>query len=321
MKRTLIVIVNFRSARLTSDCLHSLAKENPTNSDFEVVVVDNGSGDDSVESLRAEITTHQWHPWCRVLDRQINDGFAAGNNAAIEPALLDIQPPREILLLNPDTIVHPGFLEPLRSFLADHPDVGIVGSRLEDPDGSPQQSAFRFPGICSELERGMKLGIASKVLANYLVAPAVRDVIHPCDWVAGASMLVRSDVFKTAGVMDSGYFLYFEEVEFCLRARRAGWRTWYVPESRVVHLVGQSSGLDGNKPREKPMPAYWFASRRRYFEMCHGWIYARIADLGWLAGHLSWRVRRVLQRRPNDEPSRILGDFITHNFLSRRAPS
>jgi N-acetylglucosaminyl-diphospho-decaprenol L-rhamnosyltransferase len=319
MRRTLIVIVNYRSGELTRDCLHSLALENPEASSFEVVVVDNGSADSSVELLRSEIAKCAWGGWVSVLDRGVNDGFAAGNNAAIEPALAAAEPPREILLLNPDTVVRPRFLEPLRAFLRDHPDIGIVGSRLEDPDGAPQRSAFRFPGAMSELERGMKLGLASRFLKQYLVAPPVRDEAHACDWVAGASMLVRREVFASVGALDPGYFLYFEEVEFCRRARRGGWRTWYVPESRVVHLVGQSSGLDGNRPRQKPMPAYWFASRRRYLERGHGWAYARLADLGWLIGHLSWRVRRVLQRRANDEPSNILGDFIAHNFLTRRA--
>ena len=130
-------------------------------------------------------------------------------------------------------------------------------------------------------------------------------------------MLVRREVFESIGALDPGYFLYFEEVEFCRRAQRGGWRTWYVPESRVVHLVGQSSGLDGNRPRPQPLPAYWFASRRRYFERDHGWAYARLADLSWLIGHLSWRIRRVLQRRPNDEPKNVLGDFIANNFLTR----
>ena len=318
MNRTLIVIVNYRSAELTRDCLQSLAAEYPRTADFEVVVVDNGSPDSSVAVLRTAIERHGWGDWVRLVDRGVNDGFAAGNNAAIRPALADPSPPRDIMLLNPDTVVRPGFLQPLREFLEKHPKVGIVGSRLEDPDGTPQRSAFRFPGVLSEFERGARFGPVSRLLKKQMVAPPVIDGDHACDWIAGASMLVRREVFEATGGMDDRYFLYFEEVDFCRRARLAGWRTWYVPASRVVHLVGQSSGLDGNKPRQRPMPAYWFESRKRYFEQNHGWLHARAADLGWLAGHLSWRVRRVLQRRPNDEPLRILSDFVAHNFLPRR---
>ena len=133
----------------------------------------------------------------------------------------------------------------LVEFMNDHPKVGIAGSRLENPNGTPQCSAFRFHSVLSELEGGLRLGIVSRLLRNRVVAPPVSDEQHETDWVAGASMIVRHGVFADIGLMDEGYFLYFEEVDFCLRAHRAGWHCWYVPASRVVHLVGQSSGVTG----------------------------------------------------------------------------
>ena len=110
----------------------------------------------------------------------------------------------------------------------------------------------------------MRLGVLSRLLEPCVVAPPVREEQHRADWVSGASMIVlRRSVFDEIGLLDEGYFLYFEETDFCLRARRAGWKCWYVPDSRVVHLVGQSSGLKDDAPVRGPMPRYWFASRSR----------------------------------------------------------
>jgi serine O-acetyltransferase len=127
-------------------------------------------------------------------------------------------------------------------------------------------------------------------------------------------MMVRTEVFRDVGLMDASYFLYFEEVDFCLAAQRSGWECHYVPASRVVHLVGQASGVttpDSTKRR----PGYWFESRRRYFCKNHGGAYAICADLTWIAAFAAWRLRRLLQRSPDTDPPHLLGDFIRHSTL------
>ncbi len=318
MPRTLIVILNFRTASQTCDCLESLAREGPEASRFHVVIVDNSSDDGSATTIAAFIHANGWDDWARLMARSKNDGFAAGNNAALEQALPASPQFDYFLLLNPDTLVCPGGVAGLVAFLDQHPRAGIAGSRLEDPDGTPQRSAFRFPGILSEFERAVRLGICTRLLASRLVAPPVRDDVYRTDWLAGASMLVRREVFEQIGLMDAGYFLYFEELDFCLRTIRAGWECWYVPTSRVVHLVGQATGLKSGKTQRQRMPAYWFESRRRYFEKSHGWFYARMADLAWMCGHLLWRLRRLAQRKPYDDPPHLFWDFITLSFLPRR---
>jgi GT2 family glycosyltransferase len=117
--------------------------------------------------------------------------------------------------------------------------------------------------------------------------------------------------------MDERYFMYFEEVDFCLRARRAGWPCWYVPASRVVHLVGQASGVtDVKRAPKKRRPQYWFDSRRHYFLTNHGRLKTLLADLGWAAGFGIYRVRQFLQRKPDTEPRLLLWDFVRYNFLS-----
>lgn len=313
--RLLVVIVNYRTAGLTIDCLHSLVSEVQSLPGTRVVVTDNASGDDSPTKIQTAIDTEGWGDWVSFQPLECNGGFAYGNNAAIRPALESPNPPPYILLLNPDTIVRPGALKALVDFMDEHPEVGIAGSRLEDPDGTPQRSAFRFHTIFSELDSGLRLGFISKLLSNWVVAPPVSDQVGSTDWVAGASMIIRREVFEAAGLMDEDYFMYYEEMDFCLQAKKAGWSCWYVPQSHVVHLVGQSSGVTDTKRPPKRLPQYWFNSRRRYFLKNHGWLYTAIADAVWTVSFALWRVRRVIQRKPDQDPPHFLSDFLRNSIF------
>lgn len=308
------VIVNYRTADLAAECLRSLAPERSG----AVIVVDNASADDSVAHLDAVIADYGWADWCSVLPLDHNAGYAAGNNSGIRYLQTNIGTPDYFLLLNPDTVVRPGAVRELVHFMNANPHVGIAGSRLEDPDGAPQRSAFRFPSVFGEVEAGLRLGVATRLLSRSVVAPPVRDMAHLTDWVAGASMIVRREVIEQVGLMDEGYFLYFEEVDYCRKARRAGWSCWYVPSSRVVHLVGQSTGVTDMKREPRRVPSYWFASRRRYFRNNHGAMYCRLADAAWACSHALWRVRRWLQRKPDTDPPGLLGDFLRFNFGRQR---
>jgi N-acetylglucosaminyl-diphospho-decaprenol L-rhamnosyltransferase len=314
MIRLSIIIVNYRTAELVIACLRSLADEVRALGDCRVVVVDGASGDDSVARIATAIQSEHWDSWVELMPLEKNLGFAAGNNAALRPLLASSSPPDYVLLLNPDTVVRPHAVRTLVEFMNDHPKVGIAGSRLENPNGTPQCSAFRFHSVLSELEGGLRLGIVSRLLRNRLVAPPVSDEQHATDWVAGASMIVRHAVFADIGLMDEAYFLYFEEVDFCLRARCAGWHCWYVPGSRVVHLVGQSSGVTGANRRARPMPRYWFDSRQRYFFKNHGRVYLWMTNVVWTVCYLLWQIRRRVQRKPDTDPPGLLWDFIRFNF-------
>ena len=314
----LVVIVNYRTPQLTIDCLQSLVGEAEQLPHLRVAVVDNLSGDDSVETIPAAIAQAGWHNWVsfEALDR--NGGFAYGNNAAIQPALQSPQPPDYVFLLNPDTIVRPGAVRALVEFLEQHPQIGIVGSRLEHLDGTPQHSAFRFHTLWSELDQGLALGLVTTLLSCWVIAPPISDAAGPADWVSGASFMVRRAVFEDIGLLDDGYFMYFEEVDFCLRAQQAGWPCWYVPQGRVVHLVGQSSGVqDPQRPRQR-LPQYWFDSRQRFFLKHYGWFYTVLTDAAWLLGFSLWRVRRIVQRKPDLDPPQLLQDFFQNSIFSRR---
>ena len=155
----LVVIVNYRCAELTIDCLRSLQSERRAIANLQVTVVENASHDGSAAAIADAIAANGWGKWVSLLTLPENRGFAAGNNAAIASALADSHRPDYFLLLNPDTLVHDGAIPALIDFLESHREIGIAGSRLEHANGKPQRSAFRFPGMLSELENGIRLGI------------------------------------------------------------------------------------------------------------------------------------------------------------------
>jgi len=313
--RLIVVIVNYRTSSLTIDCLRSLVEEVRSLPGSRVVVTDNASGDGSVEQIAAAIETEGWGGWASLMRLECNGGYAFGNNAVIRTALQSTNPPPYFLLLNPDTIVRPGALQVLVGFMDEHPHVGIAGSRLEETDGTPQHSAFRFYSVWSELDFGLRVGAVSKLLSRWEVAPSISA--EPCqtDWVAGASMIVRREVFESVGLLDEKYFMYFEEMDFCLQAKKSGWPCWYVPQSRVVHLVGQSSGVTDTKRPPKRLPQYWFDSRRRYFLKNHGWLYAALADVARILGFTLWRWRRTIQRKPDNDPPKLLSDLLFNSVF------
>jgi len=314
--KLLVVIVNYRTPDLTIDCLTSLASEMSTVPGTRVIVTDNASGADSVLSIQAAIDAHKWD-WATLMPLEKNGGFAAGNNAAIAPALKSEHPPQYVYLLNPDTVVLPDALRELVKFMDAHPDeAGIAGGRSVTPDGAVIQSAFRFHTVMSEFEGSIRLGVVSKALKKYIVAPPAVDQPARCDWVAGASMIVRREVFEKIGLLDEKYFMYYEETDFCLRAARAGFACWYVPSSKIIHLIGQSSGIVIGKSVPKRRPRYWFESRHRYFRLHFGFIRTILADFFWTAGFALHSVISALRGKPRTDPPWLLWDFVRYNVKS-----
>jgi hypothetical protein len=317
MRDLLVVIVNYRVAERVLDCLAELARQIPGHPGCRVVVVDNASGDGSAERIGAAIAERGWRGWVRLLASPRNVGYAAGNNLALREALADPGAATDLVwLLNPDTLPRPGALAELCAFLAAHPEVGIAGSRLEDADGTQHQSRYLFPSLASELEARLGIGVASRLLARWRTAQPLVPASHEVGWVAGASMLIRREVFEEVGLLDEGYFLYFEETDFCLRARRAGWRCWYVYESRVAHLASHSTGID-HLGRTRRMPGYWFESRRRYFVRNHGLVRAALIDAVALAAVLVGTLRERIQGLRGRRPPRQLGDLAAHCVFAR----
>ena len=316
--RILVVIVNYRSAALAVESLRSLVPEAAALPGLQVAVVENDSGDDSLEVLRQAVQTEGWGSWVEIMPSDRNGGYAYGNNFAIRPALAGAEPPDYVHLLNPDTLVRPGAVQALAQFLEEHPEIGIAGSSFENADGSLWPIAFRFPNILSELDRGLRLGVVTKLLQNWVVPRTMEQKEASVDWMPGASMMIRRSVFEKIGLMDDDYFLYFEETDFFLQAKRAGWPAWYVPQSRVMHICGQSTGVTQRTEKPKRLPDYWFESRQRFFVKNYGLFYAGLTDMVWMAAYSLWRVRRVIQRKPDNDPPFMLADFFRNSVFQKR---
>lgn len=309
------VIVNYRTAELTVECLASLEPEIRERPRCRAIIVDNASADGSADIIANAITARGWSSWAELIRSPVNGGFAAGNNVALEAIARDADQPDLVWLLNPDTRVEPGAVAAILAFFAATPSAGIAGSSLVEANGTPWPYAFRFPTIWSEVERGARLGLVSRLLAKRAVLRQMGPSPARVEWVSGASMVIRRAVFDAIGMMDEGYFLYFEETDFCLRAARAGWESWYVPTASVLHIAGQSTGLNDARPATGRIPRYWFESRRRYFVKNHGRAYAILADVAWAASHLLWRVRRRWAANVQPDPPFLLSDFLRRSAI------
>ena len=308
-----IIIVNYKTPDLTIECLRSLYLEKELSC-FSVVVVDNDSQDGSFEKISAAIVSEDWSDWVKIKASIYNGGFSYGNNIAIREFLAVEASPEYFYLLNPDTVVRKGAINELVQFMHVRPKVGIAGSRIETEEGQPLHSAFKFHTCWSELERGFKWGVLTKLLNRWVSSQEIPNEPVRTDWVSGASMMIRREVIDQLGLLDEAYFMYYEETDFCMQANRTGWESWYVPASRVVHFVGQSSGITNDK-MSKRMPTYWFESRQRYFLKNCGFIHLVLADLFWLIGFISWKLRNQFQMKKDTNPPYLLRDFFLNSVF------
>ncbi len=310
-----VAIVNYRTGKLVVECLRSLMPEVAACPGTRVTVVDNCSGDGSADLVAAAIAAEGWGGWAQVLPAPVNGGFSYGNNLVVRPGLAASQKPDYFWLLNPDTQVLPGALRTLVDFLQARPQAGIAGSSFLLGNDEPWPYAFRFPSFWSELANGLRLGLVGRLLKDKVGLREMGRVAAEVDWLPGASLLVRRQVFETIGLMDEGYFLYFEETDFCLAAQRAGWQTWYVPQSQVKHFVGQSTGVSGHHAAVNRRPQYWFDSRRRYWVKNHGRLYSAVTDVVWALAYGTWRLRALIQRKPQEYPPHFFSDFVRNSAL------
>lgn len=310
-----VIIVSYKSAALAIESLRSVQAERAADGGLGIraVVVDNASGD--FPRITQAVTENGWSSWVATVLAPRNGGFAYGNNLGIRHALRN-GGADYVYLLNPDTQVRTGAIAALVRFLESQPRIGIAGSSFENEDGSDWPIAFRFPSLVSELSQALGLGPVMRLLDRWAVAREMSQLEpQPVDWICGASMMVRAAVLEAIGGLDEGYFLYFEETDFCLRARRAGFPTWYVPQSRVMHVGGQSTGVTERNTAPRRLPAYWFDSRRRYFTKAFGIAHAMAIDLAVLATYpCGWLKRLALRQRHGSVPH-YYRDFIRGSVL------
>lgn len=266
-----VIIVSWNVRGLLEACLRSLLGDLARSGlEAEVWVVDNGSSDGTPEMVaRAFPTVH-------LIAQQDNMGFAAANNQAMR-AVLEDAPPRYLWLLNPDTEVLPGATTALLNAMESHPRVGVAGAKLLYPDGTLQHSAFRFPGLVQLafdlLPMPARL-YETPLNGRYLRRLYEEETAFLVDHPLGAAMMVRTAAVNQVGLMDEGYRIYCEEIDWCWRMRRAGWRALCVPAARVVHHSGRSTG-------QVPIPSFvhLWTSRARLYARHHGPVTRRLARI------------------------------------------
>ncbi len=233
-----IIIVNWNTRELLAQCLESVRRDldhtpdaGPSSSTLaaEVIVVDNASSDGSAEAVREHF------PWVHLVQNVHNMGFARANNQGLQAAV-----GRHLLLLNSDTVVHPGALSTLVKFIDAHPGAGACGARLLNADGSLQHACH--PMLTPEREF-WRLLFLERIWpqATYPMADWSTEVACPVDAIKGACLLLRRTALDQIGLLDEEYFMYTEEVDLCRRLNLGGWELWYVPQAVVTHYGGASS--------------------------------------------------------------------------------
>jgi GT2 family glycosyltransferase len=232
--RVSVVIVTYNSASFLRCCLSSI-RASAEHPDIETLVVDNGSTDGTVGLLENEF------PWCRVLALATNLGFAAANNVGIRASA-----GRYVLLLNPDTSVEPDAIMQTARFLDSHPRAGAAGCRLVLPDGATQQSVRSFPtpwGVVAEASFLYLLFWRSRWLGRFQMGFFDYTASAEVDWLSGAFLMIRREVFDEIGLLDEQFFMYSEEMDFCRRLRERGWTVWYVAGSTTEHFWGGANDV------------------------------------------------------------------------------
>ncbi len=311
--KLLVVLINYRTPDMTLRALRCVLDDfDRIDGACRVALVDNDSRDDSFDRLSAAIREKAWGGLVDLIQTDHNGGFSYGVNAGVRPALASDDPPEYIYLLNSDAFPDPGAVACLVDFLDTHPRVGIAGSGIYGSDGAVHHTAFQFHSMAGELESTLGIGLVSRLLDRWKVSKLVPTQATRVDWLAGASMLIRSQVFRDVGLFDEHFFLYYEETDFCRRAIRADWPTWYVPESQIEHVGSASTGW---QELDRPRKPYWYHSRRRYFAKHHGALYLFVTNLVYLVGTTLGLIKSTLLRRSYPRPPRFYRDFFYYNFI------
>jgi GT2 family glycosyltransferase len=226
-----IITVSWNVRDLLRDCIRSVdASRGQLH--LEMIVVDSASDDGSPDMIRQEF------PWVELVVSEENLGFPGGNNVGIAHAK-----GRNILLLNPDTIILDDALQVMVHYIDRHVDVGALGAQILNPDLSIQSSRRRFPTMLTAIFESTWLeNIApAYILRNYYMLDLPDDEIADVDWVTGACLIVARRVIDQVGPLDEKYFMYSEELDWCRRIKDAGWRVLYLPQAQIIHHIGKSS--------------------------------------------------------------------------------
>jgi GT2 family glycosyltransferase len=312
MKRLSVIIVNYRQAELTIECLRSLVGQLEPAAGRGAIVVDNHSEDGSAGAIEAAIDANGWRHWARVIESGRNGGFAAGNNVGIEAEEAEFY-----LLLNSDARVTPGAIDALLEAARIHDRAGLIGPRLQDPDGTPQVSCFRYRTPVSELLRAAGTSLLDRLFPRHVVPAGTFEEPARVDWVSFACVLVRGEVVRRVGLMDERYFMYFEDIDYARRVQEDRWFIVHDPGPQVIHLRGGSSSVKSAMAEGRRVPRYYYESRSRYFAKNFGGVPGLVCtNVLWLLGRAVARLRRLVSRRPEA----ICANEARDNWINWRHP-
>lgn len=231
-----IVIVNYQTFELTRDTINSILEYSYPFS-YEIIVVDNASGDDSLKRLQEYFKDN-----VRFIASAENNGFAAGNNQALRQVGGDY-----VLLLNSDTVVWENCLEDIYNYMQDHTDVGACGCRVRLEDGTLDKACKRtFPNVKNSFFRLFHIPNNSKD-DNYNLTNLPDDEVYEIDCLTGAFMFIRKTALDEVGLLDETFFMYGEDIDLCYRIKGAGWKIVYYGKASITHLKGASSKKQKNK--------------------------------------------------------------------------
>lgn len=306
-----VCVVNYKTPAMTVECIESILAHAPP--DALVTVVDSHSEDGSSGKIQEWIGMAGVSSRVALHQLPANKGFSHAYNTAIRAREAGYH-----LLLNSDTIVRPGAIQALLDAARRKPGAGIFGPRLEWRDGRAQESCFRDFTARGELVSVAATGIVSAMFRNHIVAFPVLDHEFEPQWLSFAAVMIRNEVIQRMGFLDEEFFLYFEDCEYCYRARTGGWTSLYVPTARVVHLRGGSSDLKAKAAATQRLPRYYYASRTRYFRLRHGALGPITANLGWYAGRAISLAREIVERRKPRVPAAAWKDIWTDCFRLKK---
>jgi len=297
-----VVIINYKTPDLVIDCIESVIPE-LKGLNAKAIIIDNHSGDNSCDKIQEWIEQNKAKDKVQLIPSTHNSGFSGGNNRGINELSADFY-----LLLNSDTVVRQGAIPLLLKTAKVDPTVGLITPRLEWPDATPQESCFKFHTPISELISSARTGPITKLFLSYNVPQPFKNKNDYYDWSSFACVLVKAQVFKDIGLMDDGYFMYYEDVAFCFHAQKAGWKVLNVPNAHVVHLRGGSSPVKSQAKQRKRLPRYYYESRTRYFFQAYGHLGLLIANLLWFKGWGISSIRSLLS-------SSYQSDISEHQWL------
>lgn len=280
----LILILNYRTGKLTVDCLRSLADKIGEVPGTRALIVDNGSGDGSAQQIADEIAAQNWGGWATLLALTENLGFAGGNNRGLKTLKDQYKEVEYVLLLNSDTIVHAGALTYSHALMQAAPAIGMMSCLLLNADGSSQNVTRKFPSPLRQTVCALGLPwILPKLFAwadVYDVPEEQLKIKRDCDWLGGAYMFIRRSALDRTGPLDASFFFYGEDIEFCHRFHRCGYRVHYDPTVAITHIGGSSS--DPTRVPTKQRSIYMWQARYMVQKKCYGSLAAwmvRAADI------------------------------------------